>query len=97
MAAGTANTRSASPGTANAAMYHDARSWRGLRSASAMARGGGTEIPVTVRTSSGRVPASVQATRAPQSCPTTCARDRPVSASAASTTAAASATTSVIR
>ena len=42
-------------------------------------------------------PASVQATTAPQSCPTTCARDRPVSASAASTTAAASATTSVIR
>ena len=34
---------------------------------------------------------------APQSCPTTCARSRPVCASAASTTAAASATTSESR
>ena len=95
--AGTAKARSASPGTAKAAMYHDAASWRGRWSAADMAPGGGTEIPVTVWSSSGRLPASAQATREPQSCPTTCARGRPVSASAASTNATASATSSVVR
>ena len=79
-------------------MYHDASDLPGPAQRVGQAPGGGTEIPVTVWTQLGPgCPASVQATMAPQSCPTTCARDRPVCASAASTTAAASATTSAIR
>ena len=86
---GTANTRSASPGTANAASTTTRelagpaqRVGQGARGRHGDPGDGADEVGP----GRGERPGD----DAPQSCPTTCARDRPVSASAASTTTAAS-------
>ncbi len=63
---------SGSHGTWKAYMYQDIRNWRLVTSDRMKAAGCGTESAVNVATRSGRAPASVQATAAPQSCPTTC-------------------------
>lgn len=53
-------------------MYQDSRNWRLVKRARMKAAGCGTESAVRVATASGRAAATVQATAAPQSCPTTC-------------------------